>query len=109
MSDFTALLCSRGPDVAEDVVFAALEDMAAKIERLRLLWSESQLEDLRPLARRLHKISDGAGLTSLSAAVEAFRGAVTTENAVTMSATFQRIDRCLDASVETIWRVFDEN
>ncbi len=41
INDFMALLRSRGPTVAEDVVFAALEDMAAKIERLRLLWSEA--------------------------------------------------------------------
>jgi len=66
------------------------------------------LEDLRPLARRLQKFGDGAGLWSLSAAVEAFWGAVASENAVAMSATLQRIDRSFDASIQAIWQVFDE-
>ena len=108
VDEFVALLRSKGPIGAEDVVFTALEDMAAKIERIRLHWLESELAAVPALARRLAQVAKCAGLVSLSTAASAFHGAVGSQNGVAISATLHRIDRSFDASVEAVWQVFDE-
>lgn len=106
--EFATLLQAKGAQVAEDVVFSALEDMAAKIEKLRIFWEEGRFDDMPKLARRLGKIAGASGLTSVDEACEAMTGAIESADAVATAATLDRVDRSFDAAVTQIWQVFDE-
>lgn len=106
--EFVALLQAKGAAEAEEVVFSALENMAAKIEHLRLLWEDGHFDDMPKLARRLGKVAKGAGLTSVDLACSAVVGAVQSADVVATAATINRVDRSFDAAVEQIWQVFDQ-
>lgn len=108
VDDFVALLQSKGSIGAEDVVFSALEEMAARIERIRLLWQDGDLTQIPKICRCLAKIAKGAGLLSVEAASSAVCGALKSQDPVALSATIERLDRSFDATVAEIWQVLDE-
>ncbi len=108
VDEFVCLLQSKSAAAAEEVVFSALEEMAVRIERIRLSWQDDDLTSIPKIARCLEKIANGAGLLSVAASAKAVSGALNGRDAVAVSATIERLDRSFDATVGEIWKVFDE-
>ncbi len=103
-----ALLQTKDRQEAEDVLFAALEEMAARIEDIRFAMHDVESVEIPKSARRLAGIAGAVGFLSVVKAVNVFEDPVRLSDPVLMAAGFARLDRCFDAAVSQIWGMFAE-
>ena len=106
-AQFIALFSTKDPQRAEDVIFSALEEMAAQVEEIRLSVAQNGIEATLISARRLTVISQGVGLLSVSRAASFFRPANAKASTATISAAFERLDRSFDEAVSQVWKMFE--
>jgi hypothetical protein len=96
---FTAL-----PDhEAEGIVCRALENIAAKLDRLQSARTSGDFAKLAAPAKRLAAIADQIGLTEVALVARHSATASEMKCGVALGATLARLERAFDAAVSHIW------
>lgn len=104
---FAVLIDKGGVAHAEDAIFASLEQIALKIEKLGQDWRASRFDTLDVDATQIIEIAEHIGFRSVTTASTHLRTAFETNDAVAIGATLGRLDRAFEALVSKIWDFFD--
>lgn len=96
-----------GAHAARRVIVRALEDIAVRLTRIESAYEKGDLSDIRTGARRLIKIADQTGLTSVCETAEAVQSLCESDDSAALGAAIARLIRVGEMSLVTIWDVHD--
>lgn len=100
-----ALFASHLDHAAEATIRRALEDIAARLDRLQLARSKGAYDQMSDSVRRIVGVAGGLGLVDLQRIAGSVADAAASGCGVGVSATLARLERCFDQAVTDVWQV----
>lgn len=88
---------------AENIVCRALEDIAAKLDRLQGARTIGAFDEISAPAKRLAAIADQIGLIEVALVARHTATASEMQCSVALGATLARLERTFDAAVSHVW------
>lgn len=98
-----ALYAAQDAKVVEAVVCRALEEIAMRLDRLQLARTSGSFDMIGEPVRRIGAIANGLGLTDVRRVAAAVADAAGSRDAVAVSATMSRLERCFDQAMSAVW------
>jgi len=102
-----ALYVELGKTGAEQVISAAMEELAVQISAAQVAASQGAVADLAPAVRALARLAAQVGMTSLSRVAEDVAQCAARGDLVGQSATLARLVRIGDRSLTAVWDLQD--
>lgn len=99
----TALFAAQSREEAEATVCRALEEIAARLDRLQLARTAAAYDEIAAPARRIVSVAGGLGLVDVQTAAEHVALSAKSGSGVALSATLSRLERAFDLSVSGVW------
>lgn len=98
-----AIFACQAEHEAESTICRALEDVAARLDRVQLARTCGTFDQISGPAKRIASVAGGLGLTEVVKA--AGHVAITADSGcpVALGATMSRLERAFDAAVSEIW------
>lgn len=100
-----ALFASQPDHVVEATIRRALEDIAARLDRLQLARATGTYEQISDPVRRIAGIAGGLGLVDVQRVAYCVADAAASHSGVALCATLARLERCFDQAVTAVWQV----